>query len=116
MAALEKMNCIPCRGGDPAVTGEQLETFLAQLTGWEVDESNEVPHLVKTYQFNEYLDGANFAARLAAAADAQDHHPSILIGWHQVTVRWWTHIIGGLHINDFVSAFQSDLIFTQELD
>jgi len=43
-------------------------------------------------------------------ADAEDHHPTLLVEWGRVTVSWWTHSLGGLHRNDFVMAARTDRI------
>ena len=31
--------------------------------------------------------------------------------WGRVTVAWWTHKIGGLHLNDFVMAARTDELY-----
>jgi 4a-hydroxytetrahydrobiopterin dehydratase len=41
----------------------------------------------------------------------EGHHPALLTEWAKVTVTWWTHKIGGLHLNDFIMAARTDEIF-----
>jgi 4a-hydroxytetrahydrobiopterin dehydratase len=31
-----------------------------------------------------------------------------MLEWGKVTVTWWTHVIGGLHKNDFIMAAKCD--------
>jgi len=45
---------------------------------------------------------------LGELAEEQGHHPALLVEYGKLTVRWWTHDIGGLHINDFIMAARTD--------
>ena len=56
--------------------------------------------LQREFRFDTYLDGIGFVDRLAAIADAADHHPDITIGYKRVTVRWSTHSAGGITDRD----------------
>ena len=44
-------------------------------------------------------------------SEKENHHPSILLEWGKVTVRWWTHKIKGLHENDFIMSAKTDEIY-----
>jgi 4a-hydroxytetrahydrobiopterin dehydratase len=46
--------------------------------------------------------------KFAAIAEQVNHHPVIMLEWGKVTVTWWTHVIGGLHKNDFIMAAKCD--------
>ena len=46
-------------------------------------------------------------------AEAEGHHPAILTEWGSVEVSWWTHKIGGLHMNDFIMAARTDELTDQ---
>jgi 4a-hydroxytetrahydrobiopterin dehydratase len=48
---------------------------------------------------------------VGALAEQADHHPAILIKWGKVTVTWWTHVLHGLHLNDFILAARTDRLF-----
>jgi len=48
---------------------------------------------------------------VANLAEQEDHHPEIMLEWGKVTVSWWSHKIKGLHMNDFICASKTDLIF-----
>jgi 4a-hydroxytetrahydrobiopterin dehydratase len=84
---------------------------MPDLPEWQVLEYDSVPRLVRVFPFKRYLDGVAFANQIAALADQQDHHPSLLIEWRRVTVSWFTHSIGGLHRNDLIMAARTDQIF-----
>ena len=64
-----------------------------------------------TFKFENYSQAIEFSNKVGELAEREDHHPSILIEWGQVEINWWTHKIGGLHKNDFISAAKTDLIF-----
>lgn len=51
------------------------------------------------------------ANQIALIAEKEDHHPVITIGAEKVIVKWWTHIIGNLHRNDFIMAAKTSVLF-----
>jgi 4a-hydroxytetrahydrobiopterin dehydratase len=108
---LTEMDCIPCRGGDPALTEAEIEALMAQVPGWQVVSVDGIPRLEKRFKFKGYAPAVQFTNAVAALANAQDHHPAILLEWGKVTVTWWTHVIKGLHQNDFVSAAKTEAIY-----
>ena len=108
MADLAGERCVACRPGSPAVEGAELAGLLAELDGWEVVEVDGTRALRKRYPFRGMAEGLAFAAALGEAADAEDHHPRIIIEYRWVEVWWTTHAIGNLHRNDFVMAAKTD--------
>ncbi|ERG89806.1 MAG: pterin-4a-carbinolamine dehydratase [halophilic archaeon J07HX5] len=69
---------------------EELATQLPE--GWGRD-NNEI---VRTFEFDAYLEGAGFAAGAAGIAQEAFHHPEITISWREVEVRLTTHDAGGI--------------------
>jgi 4a-hydroxytetrahydrobiopterin dehydratase len=47
--------------------------------------------LERTWQFGSFPDAIAFVNRVAALADAEDHHPDITVSYKDVTLRWRTH-------------------------
>ncbi len=111
---LAEMNCVPCRGGDPKLTASEIEALMPQIPGWEVITREDISRLEKLFHFKSYTQAVDFTTAVAALAEEQDHHPAILLEWRQVTVQWWTHIIKGLHQNDFISAAKTDTLYDQK--
>jgi 4a-hydroxytetrahydrobiopterin dehydratase len=70
----------------PVEVGEELET----LPGWELDGDA----ISKTYELENYMAGLAFAAAVGTVAEAQNHHPDILIAWRRVKVSFTTHDAG----------------------
>jgi 4a-hydroxytetrahydrobiopterin dehydratase len=64
--------------------------------GWE-QEGDEI---VRTYEFDAYLDGVGFAAAAGGLAQEAFHHPEMTIGWREVEVRLTTHDAGGITVAD----------------
>ena len=60
-----------------------------------------------------FSSAVQFTNKIADLAEQEDHHPAILLEWGKVEVTWWTHKILGLHMNDFIAAAKTDLIFNQ---
>ncbi len=69
------------------------------------------PRLEKTFKFHDFDQAMAFTNLIAHEAATEDHHPAILTEWGKVTVTWWTHVIKGLHQNDFVMAAKTDKLY-----
>ena len=78
----------------------QIAEKLKTLPGWELKDGA----IVKLYKFKDFLESMAFANRVAQLAEAQDHHPDILIRWNKVTLTLVTHSAGGLTDKDFALA------------
>ncbi|MFB6163427.1 MAG: 4a-hydroxytetrahydrobiopterin dehydratase [Halococcoides sp.] len=61
-----------------------------------------------TYEFDDYLAGVGFASGVGGLAQAADHHPTIEIGFREVTVRLTTHEAGGVTAADIDLAERID--------
>jgi 4a-hydroxytetrahydrobiopterin dehydratase len=112
MEDLKSLHCVPCRGGEPAVTGEERLTYLRQVPEWSVVEREGVERLERVFRFKDFAQALAFTNRVGELAEAEDHHPALLTEWGRVTVTWWTHAIRGLHQNDFIMAAKTDEIYT----
>ena len=110
MEQLSQQVCVPCRGGDPVLSDEEVARLLAQVPGWEAQELDGVRRLRRLYRFKNFAQALEFTDRVGQIAEAAGHHPAILTEWGRVTVTWWTHAIKGLHKNDFIMAARTDEI------
>lgn len=82
-----------------------------ELPDWQVIHEDDVPQLMRVYAFRDFLQGQGFTNKVAELAEAEGHHPAILLEYGKVTVRWWTHKIRGLHRNDFIMAARTDELY-----
>jgi 4a-hydroxytetrahydrobiopterin dehydratase len=108
MTALADKSCEACRKGAPLATQAEVAEYLAQLPGWELTQVAGVNRVEKTFPFKDFVQALAFTDRVGALAEQQQHHPAILTEWGRVKVSWWTHKIGGLHVNDFILAAKTD--------
>ena len=80
----------------------------AQLPeGWDRDGDE----IVRTYEFDSYLDGVGFAAGAGGVAEEAWHHPEMTITWGEVEVRLTTHDAGGITEKDIDLAGRFDEIY-----
>jgi 4a-hydroxytetrahydrobiopterin dehydratase len=105
--SLSAKTCIPCREGVPALQGEELEKLKAQVPGWQVVNGH---HLWKAYTFPNFKTALDFVNRTGAIAEAEGHHPDLLLSWGKVEVKIWTHKIDGLTESDFILAAKIEQI------
>lgn len=106
MPELTTQKCEPCRGGVAPLTAEEAASFAHELKeGWTVGERV----LTRDYRFKNFKQALDFVNRVAEIAEAQGHHPDILIhGYNRVRIELSTHAIGGLSKNDFIIAAHID--------
>jgi 4a-hydroxytetrahydrobiopterin dehydratase len=107
MSELSSKQCVPCRGGEPALRGEEITRLLNQLDGWKVVNEH---HLQKSYRFKDFREAQAFVNRVGDLAEEQGHHPDICFGWGQAEITIWTHKIDGLTESDFILAAKIDEI------
>lgn len=111
MTDLSREDCVACRPGAAPVAAAEAAELKSGVPEWTVAERDRVPRLERTFAFPDFARAMDFAAKVGAEADRQDHHPALLVEWGRVTVSWWTHRIRGLHRNDFVMAAKTDALF-----
>ena len=105
MTQLAEKRCIPCRGGVPPLTADEIVPLLDQLQGWEVVEGH---HLRKLVRFPDFSEALAFVNQVGEVAEAEDHHPDIYLAWGKAEITLWTHKINGLTESDFVLAAKID--------
>jgi 4a-hydroxytetrahydrobiopterin dehydratase len=105
MTGLSQKECVPCRGGVPPLTREEIAKLLPELSGWEVINDH---HLEKKYKFANFRESLTFVNRVGELAEEQGHHPGICFGWGTAEITIWTHKINGLTESDFILAAKID--------
>jgi len=83
---------------------------MSQLPGWHLVNTDGIQRLQKDYTFENFALALRFTVRVGEIAEQENHHPAILTEWGRVTVTWWTHVIAGLHVNDFIMASKTEEI------
>ena len=106
---LRAKKCKPCEGGVPPVPREEAEKLLENLPGWELsDDGMRISHV---WVAKDFMSAIDFFNRVAELAEIEGHHPDLhLAGYRIVAIELWTHAIGGLSENDFITAAKIDTL------
>jgi 4a-hydroxytetrahydrobiopterin dehydratase len=103
---LADRHCVPCKGGTPPLAGDAVQALLTQLgADWRVINDH---HLEKEYAFKDFVQALAFTNKVGAIAEAEGHHPDILLTWGKVKLTVWTHSVNGLSESDFILAAKAD--------
>jgi 4a-hydroxytetrahydrobiopterin dehydratase len=107
MSELAAKKCVPCRGGVPPLTGDQIAPLAAQVPDWQVVNAH---HLVRRIKTRNFADALALVNKIGALAEEEGHHPELKLGWGHVDVEFWTHKIDGLTESDFIMAAKVDRV------
>ena len=116
MTTLAQFQCIPCRGGEPTLTAEEIASLKPEAPDWDIVDRDGILRLERVFKFKNFVQALAFTNRVGELAEEQGHHPALLTEWGRVTVTWWTHKIKGLHRNDFIMAAKTDELFQTQPD
>ena len=106
MAALAEKDCVPCKGGVPALKGDDLARLRNELNpAWQVVKEHQ---LEREFKFKYFREALNFTNEVGELAEEQNHHPDIYLSWGKAKVTIWTHTVDGLTESDFVLAAKID--------
>ena len=104
--ALATQHCQPCAAGTPPLAIDEAQRYLTQLQGWELVDKML---LRKSLKMANFMAAVQLINRIAALAEADDHHPDLhLTGYRRLVIELSTHAIGGLSVNDFILAAKID--------
>jgi 4a-hydroxytetrahydrobiopterin dehydratase len=59
-------------------------------------------------QISGFSAALAFTNKVGQLAEAQGHHPDILLSWGKAEITTWTHSINGLSESDFILAAKID--------
>jgi 4a-hydroxytetrahydrobiopterin dehydratase len=85
-----------------------INTHLHQVSGWALRDGA----IEKTFKFKNYHETIAFVNALAWIAHSEDHHPDLSISYDHCVVRYSTHSVGGISVNDFICAAKADALVT----
>ncbi|MEF8800182.1 MAG: 4a-hydroxytetrahydrobiopterin dehydratase [Halolamina sp.] len=82
------------------------EVLADEVVDQEVPEAweRDGDEIVRTYEFDEYLDAAAFLGEIAELAEEEWHHPEMTLTYGEVEVRFTTHEAGGITEQDIQMA------------
>jgi 4a-hydroxytetrahydrobiopterin dehydratase len=105
MTDLAQQRCRPLEG-QPPMPADEIRRHLAAAPGWALVDGA----IQKRYDFADYHRTMAFVNALAWVAHQEDHHPDLLVSYNRCTVRFNTHSVGGISVNDFICAAKLDAL------
>lgn len=99
MTGLSSQHCRPMRGR-PAMAPEEAAAMLPQVPGWAVVDAC----LERCFAFADFHHTMAFVNAVAWIAQQEDHGPDLFVNWTTCRVRFHTHDVQGLSLNDFICA------------
>ena len=113
MTNLKDQPVVPASSDIEPLSDEKMKELLEQVPEWRIRHSseNDLYFLTRDFTFDSYLDGVKFHNTVAETAEEVQHHPELITHYQKVSVKWWTHTVGGIHVNDFILAAKCDDIY-----
>lgn len=100
--SLRAQHCVPRKGKDDGLSREDVSAYLAALPDWHLAaDSNEIR---KEFRFTDYFHTIAFVNAVVSIAHREDHHPDLEVSYNRCIVRYSTHDVGGLSLNDVICA------------
>ena len=110
MMPLEELlhsRCKPQTGA--AMTTADAQKQLQVLPQWSlVGDAIE-----RRFAFANYFETLAFVNALAYIVHHEDHHPVLTVEYNRCTIRFNTHSVHGLSLNDFICAAKVDALDEQ---
>lgn len=94
-------HCQP-RKGESALDHDSVADLLSVLDGWEPSDDGKA--ITRDFAFKNFHRTLGFINAVGYFANREDHHPDLEAGYGHCRVRWSTHDVGGLSMNDFICA------------
>ena len=105
MSNLLHQKCQALEGGH-AMSEAVIHDHLAQVSGWHLNQGA----IEKSFGFKNYYETIAFVNALAWICNTEDHHPDLSVSYNRCVVRFNTHSVGGISINDFICAAKADAL------
>ncbi len=89
-----------------ALAPAEVAAHLVQAPGWTLAGGA----IERRFSFGDYHHTMAFVNAVAWIAHAEDHHPELQVFYNHCTVRFNTHAVAGLSLNDFICAAKVDAL------
>jgi 4a-hydroxytetrahydrobiopterin dehydratase len=99
MNELQQRHCQPLDGHAP-MDDAAIAEHLRRVPGWSLDGGA----IERVFTFSDFHATMAFVNALAWVAHREDHHPDLQLSYSRCTVRFSTHSVGGISVNDFICA------------
>jgi len=110
--SLISSKCVPCRAGESQLSETKIKEYLEQVENWHLvtidRDSQMVKTLQKRFQFKDFRQAMAFLRDVETLAESENHHPDFSLHYNIIDFTLYTHVVGGLHQNDFILAAELD--------
>lgn len=114
MSNLAEQHCVSRRGDHHRLPLAQAQHLMEQVPLWTLAADGH--SLSRAYLFKDFVAAVDFVNALCEMAEAQDHHPDLEVGYGRCGVRYNTHDVGGLSLNDFICAARADVLYAAQTE
>ena len=105
---LTEKKCQVCEVGGAALAESDISTLMKELGGgWAVHDGKKI---VKTFSFPDFKQTMVFVNKVADLAEAEGHHPDMIVSYGKTAIELSTHAVKGLSENDFILAAKIDAL------
>lgn len=107
---LHERHCQTPAAGGTALSAAEADRWLRHLPHWNLDGDSRT--IQRSFRFSDFHHTMAFVNALAWVAHQEDHHPDLEVGYNRCTVRYHTHAVNGLSLNDFICAAKIDALLS----
>ena len=104
---LHTAHCAACEGLVKPLSTDAIKNLLTQIPIWEVKNTL----LQRRFTFKNFYHTMAFVNAIAWMAHQENHHPDMEVGYNYCVVKYQTHAVRGLTLNDFICAAKVDLLY-----
>jgi len=96
-----------------ALTEKMLEEKLLEMAPeWKTGKNEKgVFYIERVHHASKFMEGIAFVGKVAEAAEANNHHPDIIVNYKRITIRYWTHTASGVTLADVQMAQKINPLF-----
>ena len=84
----------------------EIRSHLNEVNGWHLANGA----IEKTFSFKDFHETMAFMNAAAWICHTEDHHPELAVSHSRCVVRFSTHTVDGISINDFICAAKADAL------
>jgi 4a-hydroxytetrahydrobiopterin dehydratase len=96
-----------CGHATEALSADAAAALLPLVPGWALEDGK----LCRTFGLRDFHQTMAFVNALAWVSHTEDHHPELLVTYKNCGVRYDTHSVHGLSINDFICAAHANALY-----
>ena len=96
-----------------ALTEQELDDKLMEMAPeWKTGKNEKgVSFIQRVHHASKFIEGIAFVGKVADAAEANNHHPDIIISYKRISIRYWTHSASGVTLADVQMAQKIDPLY-----